>query len=206
MVYCCSDISGFVVMSFTSLFTFSSVWWFIACVSVALLLWILVNVSSCHHSCHHCVKLGDSCRRSLEFWEWGGGWRRVCVPVAALEGYRMEIMTSTFTIHAHSARAALCYTQMPHKAPSESCDLPGPRWRVLFLGTARLDRPHWLFFKARCLQIGSVRRENAGDKGVTVFLTDNDDVTVSPCHPLTSDSLLGDIRAWITVNCQSQSW
>lgn len=76
----------------------------------------------------------------------------------------------------------LCYTQMPHKAPSESCDQPGPRGRVLFLGTARLD--HWplALFKARCLQIGSLRREHAGDKGVTVFLTDKDDVTLSPSH------------------------
>ncbi len=95
---------------------------------------MLVNVPSCHHY----VKLGDSCQHSLEFWEWEDGRRKVYVSVAPLESYRLEIMTSAFTIHAQAARAALCYTQMPPKASSEACDLRG---RVLFLGTARLEQP-----------------------------------------------------------------
>lgn len=89
------------------------------------------------------------------------------VSVDPLEGYGLEIMTSAFAIHAQPARAVLCYTQMPHKAPSEACDLPGPMGRVLFLGTAGIEQPHRLILKALCLQIGSVRHKHAGDKRVT---------------------------------------
>ncbi len=73
-------------------------------------------------------------------------------------------MTSAFAIRAQPARAALCYTQMPRKAPSEACDLRG---RVLFLGTARLEQPHRLILKALCLQIGSVRHKHANNKRLT---------------------------------------
>ncbi len=70
---------------------------------------MLVNVPSCHHY----VKLGDSCQHSQELWEWEDGRRKVYVSVAPLESYRLEIMTSAFAIHAQAARAALLHPDAP---------------------------------------------------------------------------------------------
>ncbi len=53
---------------------------------------------------------------------------------------------------------------------------------------------HRLILKALCLQIGRWQKGSGPCSS---------QMMMSPCHPLTSDSLLCDIRPWITVTCQS---